>query len=79
VLRARDAMRPVSDLAHLRGAELEAYRVEWEREARESDDRQRVPHDSVRWYQPRRSTSFAKWNWVLARHRRALQARRRHQ
>jgi hypothetical protein len=55
-------MRPVSDLAHLRGAELEAYRVEWEREARESDDRQRVPHDSVRWYQPRRSTSFAKWN-----------------
>jgi hypothetical protein len=33
VLRGRDATRPVSDFAHLRGAELEDYRVEWEREA----------------------------------------------
>jgi hypothetical protein len=43
VLRGLDAMRPVSDFAHLRGADLEAYRVEWEREPRESDDWQRVP------------------------------------
>jgi hypothetical protein len=40
-------MRPVRDFAELRGDELRAYRVEWEREARESGDWQRVPHDSI--------------------------------
>ena len=47
VLRGRDATRPIGDFAHLQGAELEAYRIEWEREAKESADWQRVPHDSI--------------------------------
>jgi hypothetical protein len=40
-------MRPVGDFAHLQGAELEAYRTEWQREAKESAEWQRVPHDSI--------------------------------
>ena len=47
VLRGHDATRPIRDFAHLQGAELEAYRIEWEREAKESADWQRVPHDSI--------------------------------
>jgi hypothetical protein len=47
LLRGRDSMRPVGDFAHLQGAELEAYRTEWQREAKESAEWQRVPHDSI--------------------------------
>lgn len=33
--------------ADLSGVELEAYRIKWEREARESAEWQGVPHDSI--------------------------------
>lgn len=47
ILRGRDAVRPISDFAHLRGEEMIAYQIEWEREAKESADWQRVPRDSL--------------------------------
>ena len=40
-------VRPISDFAHLRGEEMIAYQIEWEREAKESADWQRVPRDSL--------------------------------
>lgn len=47
LLRGPDAIRPFSDFARLDGAELNAYRIEWERESKDSADWLRVPHDST--------------------------------
>ena len=47
VLRGPDATRPVGDFAHLAGEELQAYRIQWAREAKDSPDWQRVPRDSI--------------------------------
>lgn len=47
LLRGRDAMRPVSELAEIAPEDLPAYLEEWERESRASQDWQRVPSRSV--------------------------------
>lgn len=47
LLRGRDAMRSVSDLAGIDGEDFGAYLEEWERESKTSEDWQRVPSQSV--------------------------------
>jgi hypothetical protein len=47
LLRGRDAMRPVGELARITLEDLPAYLEEWERESRTSQDWQRVPSRSV--------------------------------
>jgi hypothetical protein len=47
LLRGRDAMRPVSELARITPEDLPAYLEEWERESKTSQEWQRVPSRSV--------------------------------
>jgi hypothetical protein len=47
LLRGRDAMRPISDLAGIDPEHFGAYLEEWERESRTSEDWQRIPSRSV--------------------------------
>jgi len=47
LLRSRDAMRPVSDVAGLPPEELPQYLEDWERESKTSNDWERVPSRSI--------------------------------
>ncbi len=47
LLRGRDAVRPVSELARISPADLAPYLEEWERESRTSQDWHRVPPRSI--------------------------------
>ena len=47
LLRGRDAVRPVSELARISPEDLATYLEEWERESRTSQDWHRVPPRSI--------------------------------